>query len=574
MVTRNTFRIYLLWLSSLFLLQGSLVCAALTASVDRTAISENDIINLTIRSTEGAIAEGEDLAAMLVDFTILNSQRSHQFNYVNGQGSSSYDLILTLAPNQSGTLTIPAFTGHGESTTPIRISVSPGSSDPRQELNEVFIESSVSKETVYVQEQLILTVKIHHAVGLSEASITEPDIADARVQKLGEDQKSETLIKGMRYSVIERNYAIFPQASGQLQVPEQLLNARTLSRFGTMFRADGQVVRVKSKPITVTVLPKPDAFPANEPWLPAAALVINDSWAELDLRVRAGEPVTRTITVTARGVSAAQLPVIQLPQVAGLKMYPDQPQLDEQATAQGLVAEQTSATAIVPTREGNYSIPQIRIYWWNTTTNQLMTHLIKGKNIQASAAQLVAQPDAHVPQEGRMEIQPAVEGRAVGPGYWLWPTLTALFALLWLATIYLWLSAKARTNHDSPASDTAYRQRLESRYQAHRRLREACSAQDLTAVRAALLVWFKAVFPNELIMNLDDVAHLNCHPQLARILIELDARLYGKITDNSPWDGKPLLKVLEQIRKTQHRKTGASHAWSLPYLYPGREQPD
>ncbi len=569
MVTRKRAQIFWLWLLGLCLLQSSLVYATLTASVDRTVLSESDIITLTIRSTKGAIEDGADFASMLPNFTILNSQRSNQFSFINGKRSSNYDLVLTLAPNGNGTLTIPAFSGNGEATTPISISVTAGSKDSQQDAGDVFIESSVNKESVYVQAQLILTVKIYYAVGLSEAHITEPEIAGALVQKLGEGQKQEALLKGVRYSIIEQNYAIFPETSGQLEIPELLLSGRTQSRFGNRFRSNGQFVRVKSRPISIRVLPKPDAFPVDEPWLPATALVVDDSWEMLDPETRAGEPVTRTITVTAKGVAAAQLPPVELPQVSGLKMYPDQPQRDEKATAQGLVAQQTSATAIVPVREGDYSIAPIRIYWWDTDTNTLMNGLIKGRTIHASAVPLISQPAVSASEEKSAKINAITQDGTTRPDRWLWPTLAALFAFLWLITAYLWWAAKSRKKAAMVAPESIRSQKLESRRQAYRLLRKACNATDPAAAREALLAWLKVVFSDESIRTLNDVVHLDCHLQLAPMLVELDAVLYGQpSTENNRWDGKSLLKVIEQIKKTEERRCRRRNSRSLPSLYP------
>ena len=569
MVTRKRTQVFWLWLLSLCLLQGSTVCAALTASVDRTVISESDIITLTIRSTKGTIEDGADFASMLPHFTILNSQRSNQFSFINGKRSSNYDIVLTLTPNRNGTLTIPAFSGNGEATTPISISVAADSKDPQQDPGDVFIESSVNKESVYVQAQLILTVKIYYAIGISEAHITEPEIAGALVQKLGEGQKQEAILKGVRYSIVEQNYAIFPETSGQLEIPELLLSGRTQSRFGNRFRSNGQFVRVKSKPVSIKVLPKPDAFPVDEPWLPATALVVDDSWEMLDPEVRAGEPVTRTITVTATGVAAAQLPPVPLLQVSGLKMYPDQPQRDEKVTAQGFVAQQTSATAIVPVREGDYSIAPIRIYWWNTDTNTLMNGLIKGRTIHASATPLVSQPAVSGSGESRTKTSTTIADHPVGSDHWLWPTLTALFASLWLITAYLWLAAKSCKKSARTVSEGIRSQRQESRHQAYRLLCKACNAADPAAARAALLAWLKVVFLDESIQTLDDVVHLDCHLQLAPMLVELDAMLYGQPSiENNRWDGKLLLKVVEQIKKTEERRCRRRNPRSLPSLYP------
>ena len=64
-----------LWLFMLllacFLLPVNLANAALTASVDRTVISNNDMITLTIRSDTGPI-EHTDFSALEKNFSVIN----------------------------------------------------------------------------------------------------------------------------------------------------------------------------------------------------------------------------------------------------------------------------------------------------------------------------------------------------------------------------------------------------------------------------------------------------------------------------------------------------------------------
>ncbi|POA37667.1 protein BatD, partial [Pseudomonas sp. MPR-ANC1] len=79
------------------------------------------------------------------------------------------------------------------------------------ELAPVFIEANLDQTSVYVQAQALLTVRVYHSVSLyDDSSLTPLQIADARVEQLGESRTYEKVINSIRHGVIETRYAIYP----------------------------------------------------------------------------------------------------------------------------------------------------------------------------------------------------------------------------------------------------------------------------------------------------------------------------------------------------------------------------
>ena len=81
--------------------------------------------------------------------------------------------------------------------------------------------------------------------------------ADAVIQKLGDDKNFETHRGNKRYSVYERRYAIFPQASGDMQIEPMVFKgqAGTNSRFFDNFLGNSGALTIvkRSDPITLAV---------------------------------------------------------------------------------------------------------------------------------------------------------------------------------------------------------------------------------------------------------------------------------------------------------------------------------
>ena len=66
----------------------------------------------------------------------------------------------------------------------------------------VFIETITDKNSAYIQEQIILTHRLHYSVPLQDISISEFDIPDAVIQRVSEERFNK-LISGKNYSIIE-----------------------------------------------------------------------------------------------------------------------------------------------------------------------------------------------------------------------------------------------------------------------------------------------------------------------------------------------------------------------------------
>ncbi|KAA0906842.1 protein BatD, partial [Aquicoccus porphyridii] len=114
------------------------------------------------------------------------------------------------------------------------------------------------------------------------------------------------------------------------------------------------------------VRPKPADYPADAPWMPARALSISESWSPQPEQAQVGESLTRNVLLKVEGLSGTQLPPLPLPDVQGLRRYPDQPQLADQSTDQGLIGSREEREALVPEQAGRIELPALEVVWWNT----------------------------------------------------------------------------------------------------------------------------------------------------------------------------------------------------------------
>jgi hypothetical protein len=584
----------LLWL-------GQAQAQTLEASVDRNAVGQGESVELVLRYP-GQNPDGEpDLKPLEQDFQVLSTGRSSRINIVNGQMNASTEWHVQLTPKHSGTLTIPAIALGSTRSQPLTITVSQGQAGQAGSGagGNVFIETSVAPQSPYVQGQIVYTARIFHAVQLRNASLTDPKVDDAIIQRLGDDVSYQTQRDGHHYEVIERRYAVFPQHSGDLSIDAPVLSAEVLDRrhrgsgvdelfnnfpggadpFGGLFAAT-RPVRTSAPSVAVTVRPRPDGS-GSGPWLPAQNLSVSEAWSPDPPKFRVGEPVTRTITVLARGLTAAQLPNVPLGPDGDIKVYPDQPALETTSQANIVLGKRVMKAALVPGRAGTLTLPEVRIPWWDTETDKQKVAVLPARTIEVlPAAGQTATPPPPAPTPAPTPSQqttavpaptappPVVAARpGVTPAAtrqtW-WPWLSAVLAAGWLVTLGLW--AWERRRRGAPRAGATAPPAPDLR-PAERELQAACRSGVAARVRSALLAWGAARWPDSPPRSLGALSRRVDDPTAAASIQGLDRMLYAGSTDS--WTGgAELLHALRPVLRGGGRSAAGSDV-PLPELYAG-----
>ena len=237
----------------------------LSAFVDRTEVSINDVFTLTLRVNADLSNTTPDIDALQQDFVIVGSSQRNNFTFASGVSEQWTEFRISLRPRSTGTLTIPAFRLGNEVTLPISIVVDNAVQNPVNR-DDFFLQTTVSKDEVYVQEQLLYTVKIYFSIPFDQgAQLGTPQTGDAVVQPLGNDISSQEIIDGLRYNVIERRYVLFPQSSGMLEIsPISFTASVGRRRSGSIFSGQttgGRAINLLSEGHSITVKSKPGCLP-------------------------------------------------------------------------------------------------------------------------------------------------------------------------------------------------------------------------------------------------------------------------------------------------------------------------
>ena len=504
-------------------------------------------MTLTITATGDAIGQSPDLLPLYQDFDIRSQreQQSSSISIINGQTTATNikEYILTLRPKRTGQLLVPPLQVGAYQTQSIPLRVAQPSGGAQQPPNPfVFFETSVDTEETYVQGQVIYAVKLFYTEGTGGEFPREPKGLAAVIETLERESRYEVEVQGRRYFVLEKRYALFPQASGELFIPpETFVGVRGQGGpFGQR-----QQVHASSRGHRVRVKPIPASF-SGDAWLPAKSLTLSEGWSARPPVFRVGEPVNRQLTIVATGISESLLPSLGNLDAANAKVYADPPSLSKQLGEAGVTATQTTSVGIVPTREGPLRLPEIRIPWWNTVADREEVAVIPARTYQALAGRgVVTAPPVPLPVAADGEA-----GAAAGGASALWPLAAALLGLLWLASSWQWLALRRQLaqlreagQQEEPGPQDPDAGRL------HRELLAACKGSKAAEAHRLLLAWARARDPA--LGSLADLAPGQA--ALAEEIRTLESCLYkdgkqeGKKGGKGKWQGGKLAALLAPL---------------------------
>ncbi len=527
------------------------LAANITASVSRNPVTLDESFSLILKA-EGQVSGEPNLSPLKKDFEVLGTSQSTSMNYVNGNFSRKTVWTIDLISKNVGVLTIPSIRFGKDSSPSLRLTVKDSAAGGKPASDQpISIEVSTDKQTVWQQAQLILDIKLYHKGNIRNASISEIETSDpyAIVEQLGEDSNYEVVRNGVRYGVIERKYAIFPQTSGKLTIKpirfEAQIGATRRSFFDPF--VNGVLKRVHSAPIEVEVKPIPAGVDSGD-WLPAEQVLIKEEWSQDPSKLTAGEPVTRTITLAARGMLASQLPDINLPETDGVKHYPDKPVLNSKTDGNGVVASKQIKIAMIPAYGGSYTLPAVRIPWWNTRTGKAEVATLPAKTLVVSGSAKPAttpsaptvKPDKTTPADDAAGAAPAEATQNPSEPVWKWISLA--LAIGWGLTITAWIFSRRKAPAAKPTTSVS---KLRSQ------VLYSCKQNDARGCKNALLAWANARWPTRRIGNLMDIVPL-VDDASANAIRELNSTLYSDHADN--WHGDKLAQAFRKLSE----KTEAS----------------
>jgi hypothetical protein len=541
-----------------------LLCTSAAAEVhvwlEPRIVDELDSIQLTLRATDTQVADTPDLSELQGDFEIMGSQTTSQRRSVNGSVESWVDYQYTLRPKRSGEIGIPPIRVGNQTSAPTSVLVRQLDPSIKQSIERmVFFETELTANPVYVQGQTVFIRRLYYANGVQLYSDLPgtPELANAVIVPLGETRSSSTLREGTRYGVIEQRFAIFPEQSGQLRIPESAITSSVRLRRDGRTRRSG--IRISAPAQTLRVLPIPAEYPADTTWLPAAAVTLSETWSPQHSTFNLGDPITRSIAVTAQGNTGSAIPPLEVAfPDQHFKHYPESPILDDDASGGQVIGTRVEGYSLIPTAPGAAQLAPVTVTWWDVNARKVRTASLPARVLQLRGSVLPGDPPEASTAAAELPAMPAPVSPAAASKRSPNAAL-GLLAGLTLAALLGWLLyGRSRASRISPPPAD----KVASRRQAIRALKAARDARDVPRLRQGLLQVLQAVYTRSQDQAL---AHFLAEPEHQALWQRLNAAAYGP-ADTATIDPDLAADVWQAARRLKARRASKSEN-PLPPLY-------
>lgn len=591
---KKTYLIVILLLTSGLSLPAS---AAITAMLDKNQVGIGESVQLTLQH-DGQTSSQPDLGPLNQDFNILGRSTGSTIQFINGKMSSQVQLSLAIAPKHSGKLIVPALQWDGQFSPVLALSVSSNgaagqTANPSHgNASHAFVTTTLDQKQPYVQAAVTLTVRLYTDEPLIEASLDFQPNNEVQIQQLGKDRQASETRNGRNYQVIERKYLLFPQRSGRITLDGPVLNAQVQDTrnpdpisqdpFFKNFLGHNPLagmlnatrpLRLQGEQIVLNVLPRP-AGNTGQMWLPAQNMTLEETWQPGTGLIHAGEPITRHLHLTAKGLTANQLPdmssLMNLP--AGLRAYPDQPKLNTEVQGDGVIGTRDQDIALIDNQAGKYVIPATHLFWWDTNKNiqreiVLPMHtldVLPGTAAVSASTMPASNQIAPVSNPPPKHDSPtSTKQTSTANSYWPWISLGLI--VLWIATIFAWWRS-SRSKH--PKLPTGLKQNAaiptskSSSDDPRKAFHQACLKNDPHSARRHLQDWVKDTWPNDPPVGLKAISERLGIPNLKPLLNQLDRACYA----GEEWEGRALMEALKSL--PVNTKKAMQSATELSELYP------
>lgn len=535
--------------------------AALEVKLSKSIVGLNESFNIDFSSKHPSQAQ-PDFSPLQANFEILSCMQSSSIKIINNATTRENHWHLVLQPKSEGEHLIPAITCGNEHSSPHTIQVT--ASRIIQQDESLFLETEISpKDDVYEQSQVIYTIKLYAAVNLAQATLTEFKVndSDAIIEHLGNDKDYELMhANGSRYRVLERKYAIFPQQVGELIFSPVIFDAKVIKGANSFFNMQTEHKRLTTKSLQIFVKPIPASIQKNE-WFPANDVKVEEEWSADPSSMTAGEPVTRTIIVTADGCIGNQIPTVAFNYPPELKHYLDKPETVNKATAQGFIGKKQMKVALIAPKAGEIVLPEVKIKWWDLKSNQERTASLPSRTIQVQES-LVA---LNTPPVAVSDLSASTQDlESTGTPSSLEPSLPAwAWGLIGLNSIWILIFLKSIIRKVQKMLPVKPRI-LQSKGDIKNELKLACQKNDAKQAEVQLLSWLNHLYPEVSARNL-----LGFKPYLSSALLEavegLNAALYGH---KATWKGESLWSAVADFKPEAKTVSGSkNHPEHLKELY-------
>lgn len=359
------------------------------AKANKTEVSVNERFSIQFVLSANENNLRVDQPIKLPDFDGLNqlaeSQQSN-FQIVNGQILNQSGIEVILVADREGEYTIGSaslvINGKRYKTKPITISVKQGLKPkvrPNQRLQGAFLTTEVTEENPFVNQEVVLTVKLYardYSILNRIRKYDEPDFANLIakfVSEKTEDNIRQEVVNGQTYVSQElARYILFPQKSGKIEIDPFAIEVIISGYYGS------EAVQLSSQPISLRVRDLPANKPANYSGA-VGSYKLNASLSKDE--VDANEAVNLEVEIIGSGnLNTLKTPKVDVSET--IETYAPKRRDAFEARPTGMKGKIVENRVLVPQYGGDYAIGPVRFSYFDPKEEKYVTLSTKPFNLK------------------------------------------------------------------------------------------------------------------------------------------------------------------------------------------------
>lgn len=386
---------------------GSFAIAAdvtFNASVDKNSVAMDDTIQYTLSVSGNSVGNAPNpTLPKFENLNVVGTSQASSFSFINGQTSVAKSFIYTLRPEKTGQAHIGQasinINGQNYNTEPIDIKVTkaegkssqpgpqaggrsrfPGVWDdfddffkspfpsrfpqPQAVKDPVKVDLKASQNTVYVNQQILLTFTLYRRVNLLQnPQYGPPDTTGFWAVNLPTDKNTrEVTLSGIKYLAQDFKTALFPTTAGNFTIGPATLIVQT-DRFNSP-------QEIKTDPLKIKVLPLPnEGKPAN------FSGAVGDYRLDVTLKqneIERGQPIQITAKVSGRGnIQTISEPINSFPKE--FKKLSSTGKEDLVKDQNGVSGSKSFEIVLIPLKEGRITLSPFEFSFFDPAKREYRT---------------------------------------------------------------------------------------------------------------------------------------------------------------------------------------------------------
>ncbi|ANQ50303.2 protein BatD [Flammeovirga sp. MY04] len=231
-----------------------------------------------------------------------------------------------------------------------------------QERATLFTTTKVNKKQVMVGEPFKVQLSIYTTTWFTKGlNFEDFQLPNALMVKDGRAVPNSMQIGKYKYAGVQQTYWVFPFSAGDNTFPSLTLEVETPDPGD--YKGKKRILKTKEK--TIKVVPPPLGEDPKE-WLVSTNVRLKDTWNKDLSKVKVGDVLKRTITITAGNTLGPLIPVREFDSLTWAGVYPEAPSNSNYNNNEGYISgTQRQVITYLVQEAGTFEIPGIKVRYYH-----------------------------------------------------------------------------------------------------------------------------------------------------------------------------------------------------------------